>query len=102
MKTVDVTPHWPGLLRWLVRYAQDLLSYEAATRDVPDIDGAAITGGEDTEMYVYSGGALYRFDQGRLFPSKEFTWEELRERAYCYTEASPQYRTFVGGEEVLD
>jgi len=74
VKTINVEPHWPGMLRWLEHVATGELGEKP--------DAVAITGGEDTAMYAIHGETVTIFEGGKLWVTG---WEpgQILDRAYC-------------------
>jgi len=90
VKTFNVEPHWPGMLRWLEHVARCALG---------ELGGVAITGGMDTALYaVTESGALYEFDHGEWYPKDDYTdWATVFDVAYCTKVGDV---IIVAGEEV--
>jgi hypothetical protein len=91
--TVDITPHWPGVCRWLAQVATD------AEGEAPD--RVAITGGADTDLYAVWSGRVRKLYEGRFVDAYHYnpagvrirlvTAQELDELAYCTMDAAGHY-----------
>jgi len=89
-ETVDITPHWPGMLRWLEHIATDLGNAEDDHAGKPD--AVAITGGADTDMFAIWSGEAFKFVEGGFHRAKVYnpsgvghpaTAEDVLDIAYC-------------------
>lgn len=76
IETIDVTPHWPGMLRWLQHAA------ECQFGKTPN--AVAITGGDDTAMFaVYGDDVFVRVEGTFVQTAPAMAVEKLEEQAYC-------------------
>lgn len=89
---IVITPHWPGVIRWVRCLAKDGLAY----MDEPD--AVAITGGKDTTFYArIPGGAVYRWEEGTTWHFTGLTWAEVEEVAYIYERENHDGTVTQGG-----
>lgn len=85
-ETINVTPHWPCLLRWLEQRAFEDQGV------MPD--AVAIVGSEASGWYAAFDDMVFKLVDGKFVPAffykpsgeidRAVEWEELESIAYCY------------------
>jgi len=73
-KTIDITPHWPGMCRWLRATFIDIVGHE------PDIVG--FLGGKDTAMLAIDEEQVYEF-HGNVWGPRNVDPGWVRDHFYC-------------------
>lgn len=92
-KTIDITPEWRGLMRWLLNVAKDDL-YDHEVEYSPSIDGVAIMGGEETTMLIFAD-LIWELKGGTFVKRPDLTWKQVKKDAFCYAEVG--YDVWVAG-----
>lgn len=94
VKTINVEPHWPGMLRWLEQVGTDLKGRKPYA--------VAIMGGDETAMLVISGTLVWEFTGGTLVQRTDLDWNAVQERAFCYRSQMAGKGSVINGEWVKD